>query len=305
MTPRKQGGFLQGMNELQNPPTRGRVLLSSSARRWRSVGAELRSHPAGERPAGSFDVNEIVVVMGGTSVVTRQAEGVRERIVAAPGTIGLSPAGIREDFKSISRSIDEMLHIYLPHRHLSDLAGTVRGDAAPTSIDYRAGFRDPLIECIAREFVRELTCETSAGNLLVEALVDALALRLLNSYAGFACGDGRTAKAPQGLDSRRLQRVIDYIDANLAEPISLDDLAAAASLSRFHFSRMFKVATGQSPSTFVGHRRLEMAKRQLAGGLSIGQIALDCGFSSESNFARSFKRVGGMTPGEYWRMARQ
>ena len=79
----------------------------------------------------------------------------------------------------------------------------------------------------------------------------------------------------------------------------------AASLSRFHFSRMFKIATGQSPSTFVGHRRLEMAKVQLAGGLPIAQIAFDCGFSSESNFARSFKRVGGMTPGEYRRAARQ
>jgi len=293
------------MNELPNPPVRGRVLLSSSTRSWRSVGAELRSHPAGERSASSFDVNEIVVVMSGTSVVTRQADGARERIVAGPGTIGLTPAGTREDFKSISRSIDEMLHIYLPPRHLSDLAAVVRMDAAPTSIDYHAGFRDPLIECIAKELVRELTCETSGGNLLVEALVDALSLRLLNSYAGFACGHGRLANAPPGLDSRRLQRVIDYIDANLAKPISLDDLAAAASLSRFHFSRMFKVATGQSPSTFIGHRRLEMAKRQLAGGLSIGQIAFDCGFSSESNFARSFKRVGGMTPGEYRRMARQ
>lgn len=293
------------MNKLPASYARGRVILSSSGRSWQGVQAELRFHPAGERPPGTIDVNEICVVMRGTTVVTRQAEGVRERIVGAPGTIGLSPCGIREDFKSISRTIDEMVHIYLPASFLSNLAGTLRSDASSPSIDYHAGFRDPLIECIATEFVRELTCETWGGSLLIEALSDALALRLLNSHAGFGIGPARSAIASPGLDSRRLQRVIDYIDANLAQPITLDDLAAVASLSRFHFSRMFKIATGQSPSTFVGHRRLEMAKIRLAAGLSIAQIAFDCGFSSESNFVRSFKRVGGMTPGEFRRMSRQ
>lgn len=280
-------------------------MLTSAGRRWRDVSAELRSHPSGERPSNVSDLNEVVVILRGTTVVMRQAEGMRERIVGVPGTIGLCPSGIREDFKTLSRGIDEMLHIYLRQEHMAALASDFVDEAPPTSIDYHAGFSDPLIECIAREILRELQCETSGGSVLVETLGDALAIRLLNSHSGLRLDPFPSAAKSPGLDTRRLQRVIDYIDARLAQPIGVAELAEAASLSRFHFSRMFKTATGQSPSSFIGHRRLEMAKRQLAQGCSISQIAFDCGFSSESNFVRSFRRVVGDTPGQYRRSVRQ
>ena len=101
------------------------------------------------------------------------------------------------------------------------------------------------------------------------------------------------------LDSRRLGRVVDYVGSNLTREITVDQLASVASLSRFHFSRMFKAATGRSPSRFVGMQRFELAKSLLVEGASITQVAELCKFSSASNFIRGFHRVSGLTPAQY------
>ncbi|WP_306770182.1 AraC family transcriptional regulator [Mycobacterium sp. KBS0706] len=278
---------------------KGRILLSSEGRGWRGISAELRSHPAGERPANVLSVTEIAVMVRGTAVVTRQAEGVRQHIVTSSGTIGLSPASVREDYKRVETDIDEMLHIYLSPSPFAALAKHTSESFDAASVRYDAGFRDPLIEQIAAEILGELRFETSCGDLLVETLADVLAVRLLNNYSSIGAGHRRASRRSRGLDARRLQRVTEYIDANLQKEITVDALASAASLSRFHFSRMFKVTTGQSPSRFIGQRRLDLAKSRLVQGASIAQVAFDCGFSSESNFIRSFRRATGLTPGQH------
>jgi AraC family transcriptional regulator len=278
---------------------RGRTLLSSAGRGWRGLSAELRFHPAGERPGAVLSVTEVAVMIRGTAVVRRQAEGVCQRVASSIGTIGLTPAGMREDFKHVEGDIDALLHIHLAPPAFAALAQRASRSADAMAIRYDAGFRDPLIECIATEIVNELRFETSCGDLLVETLAQALAVRLLNNFSSIGAGSVHRAERANGLDARRLQRVIDYIDANLQSEITIDALASAASLSRFHFSRMFKAATGHSPSRFIGHRRLELAKTQLVRGVSIAQVAFDCGFSSESNFARSFRRATGSPPGRY------
>lgn len=82
--------------------------------------------------------------------------------------------------------------------------------------------------------------------------------------------------------------------------ISLDDLAAEACLSPFHFSRLFSEATGRSPYRYVTERRVEAAKERLRlARSSLVEIALDTGFVTQANFNRVFKKVTGKTPGQY------
>ena len=207
--------------------------------------------------------------------------------------------GVHEDSTYVMHDIDEMLHIYLSPGPFAALAKHTSGDFSAASVRNDAGFHDPLIETIAGEILGELQLETSCGDILVETLADALAVRLLNNYSSLNLNPFPDTRGSRGLDSRRLQRVIEYIHANLAKEITIEELAAAASLSRFHFSRMFKVATGRSPSRFIGQLRLDLAKSLLAAGRSIADVAHDCGFSSESNFVRSFRRAIGRTPGQY------
>jgi AraC family transcriptional regulator len=107
---------------------------------------------------------------------------------------------------------------------------------------------------------------------------------------------------PGGLDRRRLTRALEYVEKHMAEDLTIDNLAVAACLSKYHFSRAFRVSMGTSPKRYLKERRLEMAKAMLArAGGTLTQIALVCGYSSEANFSRAFRSAVGFTPGRYRR----
>lgn len=107
------------------------------------------------------------------------------------------------------------------------------------------------------------------------------------------------------LPSWKLNRVLDYVDANLASDIRLADLASVAGLSIFHFARVFKLAVGLSPYEFVHNRRLERSRVLLTDdSLEIAQLALACGFSSQSHFTAAFTKAVGVSPGKFRRQGR-
>jgi AraC family transcriptional regulator len=96
----------------------------------------------------------------------------------------------------------------------------------------------------------------------------------------------------------RMNRAIDHILRNLAEAPRLDQVSQAAGLSPFHFHRVFKSFTGETLNQFVKRLRLERALYLMshAPGRSLTDVALDCGFSSSSDFSRSFKQHYGAAP---------
>ena len=80
----------------------------------------------------------------------------------------------------------------------------------------------------------------------------------------------------------------------------ISDLASVAGLSEFHFSRMFKAASGETPHGFVMRRRVERARQLLADTAQpMIDIALACGFSTQSHFAANFRKLSGVTPRRY------
>lgn len=99
----------------------------------------------------------------------------------------------------------------------------------------------------------------------------------------------------------RILRALDYIEAHLANDISLDDLAATAAMSRFHFARAFREAVGMPPYAYVVFRRIERAKQLLrATRLTTTQIAWQVGYTNPAKFAAQFRKLTGATPGA-WR----
>lgn len=105
----------------------------------------------------------------------------------------------------------------------------------------------------------------------------------------------------RGLYLQRIEKVIRYIDCNLAGPLDLDTLAREADFSPYHFHRIFSALTGETPQDFVNRLRLERGANLLvkSPALTITEIAFACGFSTSSAFTRSFKRHFGMPPGRY------
>lgn len=99
----------------------------------------------------------------------------------------------------------------------------------------------------------------------------------------------------------RVNRAIDHVLAHLTEPQRLEDVAAVAYFSPFHFHRIFKALTGETLQKFVSRLRLERALQMLSHGpdRSLTEIALACGFASSSDFSRSFKQRFGVPPSAF------
>jgi AraC-like DNA-binding protein len=100
--------------------------------------------------------------------------------------------------------------------------------------------------------------------------------------------------------ARHLLRARDLADRRYAEPIGVSDLAAAAGLSRAHFSREFRRTFGESPKAYLMTRRLERAAALLRNtDRSVSEICLDVGLVGLGSFTTSFKRHFHKTPTEY------
>ncbi len=97
-----------------------------------------------------------------------------------------------------------------------------------------------------------------------------------------------------------LRNVKVYIENNLEEKLSLDELAQQTNLSTFHFARLFKQSTGEAPYQYVLNQRIDKAKVLLVvSDESMSQIALKAGFGSTSKFIKRFKSLFGVTPKQY------
>src|SRR5919201_4075299 len=93
------------------------------------------------------------------------------------------------------------------------------------------------------------------------------------------------------------QKALWYIESHLAEPLTLDEIANIAGISRFHLVRAFAAATGFSVMRYVRARRLSEAARALAAGApDILQVALDAEYGSHEAFTRAFREHFGITP---------
>ena len=112
---------------------------------------------------------------------------------------------------------------------------------------------------------------------------------------------GATASAPEC--PKGLQDVCAYIERHLAEPLSLDRLAARAGVSRPYLFALFRKYLGQPPFHYIQERRIVRAKVELTApeNLSIKEIAMNCGFSELEVFYRQFKKQSGLTPAGYRR----
>jgi AraC family transcriptional regulator len=280
------------------------LIASSAGRGWTGLSAELRSHSGGIMAWQNLQphVEMCVDVHGSQATVTRRCHGIVDRTIAECGTIWLTPAELEGDVIDISEPLPQMLHVFLPQDCFVPAAiGLAVDRSLIRSLRCDGGFHDPLLAGIAYAIATELQNQTAGGHLLIEALATSLAVRLVHRHLGNPASRP-LRPAPTGLDQRRLSRVLDFIEANLEDQLTIDRLAQVACLSRFHFARAFKAATGQPPHRYVSDRRLQRAKALLSRSEQpSADIALALGFSCQANFIRAFRDATGRTPGQYRR----
>ena len=104
----------------------------------------------------------------------------------------------------------------------------------------------------------------------------------------------------RGLSRRALRLATTYINDHLGDPVRLQDLAQAAGISRFHFARLFRISTGESPMEYLLRARIERAQSiLLTTERRMSDVATSLGFCDQSHFSRSFRRYVGMTPRQF------
>jgi AraC family transcriptional regulator len=238
----------------------------------------------------------IAVACHSECVVTRRGDGLWQRTQVEPGIVWLCPSGVLEEDIRISHWHD-VLHLYLPAERFAQHAELRGGaDVHPESVRYLGGMNDELLRKAASSLLAEIRAPTSTGRLLADGVSLAITSQIIERYVG---GVRRGSIAPQRhvLTERRLRRVLQFMAEHLEDDIGLDELAADAGLSVFHFHRMFANAMGMPPHRYLGQMRLERAKTLLAlGRLSLAEISLACRFSSQANFSRAFRRATGTSP---------
>lgn len=214
----------------------------------------------------------------------------------APGRICLMP----EDHDSnwdVNGKI-RFMHLYFSEQHLRHLAGRIQDKGSDHLVLQDLTFIDDLwISRLCQQMMMPLNWQDNADQMMLSSASDMLMVHLLKHY----CSDYKgLPESTGGLSPYLKRQMIDYIEQHLDQPLTLQELAAFAQLSEYHFARMFKQSLGVAPHQYVTLRRLNLAAYLLRqSNSSLADIALRCGFSSQSHLSQRFKAHYHVTLAEY------
>ncbi len=212
-------------------------------------------------------------------------------------TTGGAPYDVR--WRAVSPEPFETMLVFIElpviERALEEVFGT---DATHARLRDASAFNDEALNSLLG-LLREELMRGQASPLFVEALAQAIAIHLARSYGGT---DEESHRSSPALPGHKLRQLTDWMGEHVAADFNLAQVAAQAGLSKFHFQRLFKAATGVSPSRYHINLRIEEARRLLRETrMSVLDVALEVGYTDPSHFARLFRRETGLSPSEYRR----
>lgn len=264
------------------------------ASRWRGCGTP-RKEVSAAGPAGHHVV--AIALRHMSLAFTANGRLLHEGRVM-PGTVQVSRPGER-----VGASFDgayDLLHLFVSDALLTECREAIGDPEGQVELESTGFVQDAVIERLAHALLR-VEDAGEFGRLYAETLGLAIVSRLLGRRKASAQGSG-AGVAP--LPKWRLRRVVQFVDANLDQPVSLADLAQVAGLSRMHFAAQFRAATGFRPHEYMLRRRIEQAQDRLASTAEpLVEVALSVGFRTQAHFSTVFKRFAGATPQEWRRQA--
>jgi AraC family transcriptional regulator len=223
------------------------------------------------------------------------SEGAKSGEVEAGGALLLAP---NDPTEAIGTGPASCLTLALSPVFVLDCAtraGLVRAGAFVAFREHAVN-SDERLARLARDLADELLGEEAGGQVVVGALVEQTLVHLLRRY-GAAVRADRMELSRAGLIDRRVRRAVELMQAHLDRELPLEEIAASAHLSPFHFSRLFKKLTGATPHAYLAALRAARAQALLAEtDLSITEIGSRVGYASPSHFSRAFRQATGTTP---------
>jgi len=249
---------------------------------------------------GSFHDHALGVYSSGRQRIRRERAGRPVEGWSDPGTVNLTPPNFEATWQASGPS--RAIVLLVPDAYIARVISE-HWEADPRKVEIIPQFltHDPVIHVIASRLALEAQGKSPLERMYVENACEFLAHHLIRSYSTLSA---RHPRAFGGLPARRLERILDYIEENLAQPIALRQLAELAGTGIRHFERAFRQAAGMPPHAYVLRKRVALAQNLLLGEprLAIDEIALRSGFSSSSHLASTFRRQTGYSPSAFRRL---
>lgn len=270
------------------------VLLSSAALGWRGLTVELHDLAPTELPEHFVDGHRLMVAVQTGKPISfewKEKSSWKQSILKA-GDFSLQTHGELNAPRWFEKL--RILAVAIEPKFIENI---FRDSIQPEKIAFRERRceTDPIIARFAAHFKAELEYNAYAGKLYGESLAMAFSLHLLEQHGDFSS----KLKLPHGkLAASKLRRAIEFVHENLAEDLSIEQIADSVYLSAFHFARLFKNTLGLTMHQYVLQNRLERAKRLMikAPNLNLTEISLSVGFFDQAHFTKTFKRATGATP---------
>jgi AraC family transcriptional regulator len=280
----------------------GETFAVSAGRRWLGLEAvRYRKQPPNEAFAPPTTHHSLLLLLHAPKEFEARSEGISRLVPPPAGSILFVPAGSPARFRWSSHS--DSLHVFLePGLAARVAAEEFDPDPAPVSLPPLDGLVLPSLRAAMLAVNDKLTAEARGGRLAAESLADIMAVHLIRN----ATAPRGPARKPAGaLPRQKLRAVLEYIEEHLDAGLTLEQIAAVAHLSPYHFARQFKEVMGLPPHQYIIARRVERAQQLLhEGELSLADVAVSAGFSDQSQLTQIFKRVLGVTPGQFRKSAK-
>jgi AraC family transcriptional regulator len=261
-----------------------------------------REQPPNEAFQPPLTHHSLVLLLRTPKEFELQCDGVNRVVPPRTGSILVVPAGSPARWRWSSHT--DSLHVFLEPELVERVAAEAfELDPARVSLPPLDDLDLPPLRAGMLAVNDELTADAAGGRLASESLAKLLAVHLIrNASASHPPARRADGALPQG----KLRAVVEYVEEHLDAGLTLEQMAAAAHLSVYHFARQFKAATGLPPHQYVIMRRIERARQLLQAGtdLSLAEIAACAGFSDQSVFCHHFKRLVGVTPRQFRMPAR-
>jgi AraC family transcriptional regulator len=287
--------------------THGRVLRRTNRLIAHSQDAGWRSLHAASFEEAPLSVDEpavghpsLIYHLARPTRVMRRIEGSPcEQALIGPRRFCITPGDVSSQWRHAGRP--EILQVYVRQsvfdRTIQELYGA---DATAVTLVPRFAIVDPMLEQLAIAILEALRDGLSEDGLYVDTIAQMMAVHLARRHSSRA--NSTPARAAVGVSRHAVRRLVEFIEAHLADDLSLDTLSAEAGLSPLYMSRVFKAAVGQPPHRYVLGRRVERAKELLRNTETpIAEVACATGFSSQSHLSNWFNRAVGVSPAAYRR----
>lgn len=282
----------------------GTKLISGDGPAWKDLFVQVFSRSHDQRPFLVPAVAEplIVWVRSGSAIVEERDPGgdwAASRVAVGDFFLTRSPTPFEMRWQAEDRQPFQVMHLYVSVPLFEKVVRGMSGKAG-SNVTLRdvSGARDRTISHILALLHGELVAEGGGSALFVEGLAQSLTVHLVRNYTVPDSG----APVRNALPGSKLRRAIAFMAARLDQPFDLNSLAREVGMSEFHFSRLFKRATGASPSLYFIRLRVAKAQQLLQEtDTSIIGIGMAVGYSSPSHFAQIFRRETGLSPTDYRR----